>query len=88
MDTRGIGLDQIGISISKFLNHSASLQHEAKATNSPVIVESAIQVYFFEPHAIALTPGLKIQPLMDVWSSQSVIQLASENPFKTKGYPV
>ena len=66
MDTWGIGLGQIGISISKFLNHSASLQQEVKAINSAAMVESAIQVCFFEPHEITPPPRLKIQPLVDV----------------------
>ena len=88
MDTRDVGLGQIGISINNFLNHLASLQHEVKAINFVAMVESAIQVCFFELHKIALPPRLKIYPLVDVWASQSVIQLASENPSKAKGYPV
>lgn len=52
MYTGGIGLDHIKIFIRKFCNYLASLVHEAKATNSAIIVESTIQICFFEPHEV------------------------------------
>ena len=54
--TNEIGLGNKGISNIRFLNHSVSLDAEARAMNSVDIVESAIHVCFLEDHEMAHPP--------------------------------
>lgn len=61
----GIGFGHKGMLINKSLNRYASLQQEAKATNSVTMVESVMQLCFFDPQDNAPPPSVKIQPLMD-----------------------
>ncbi|KAE9590128.1 hypothetical protein Lalb_Chr21g0316381 [Lupinus albus] len=63
--TGAIGFGQIGISCNKFLSHSASLLPAVRAINSAAMVESAMQVCFFEPQETAPPPRLKIHPLVE-----------------------
>jgi len=77
-----LGFGHQWISCSKFLNHSASLQADAKATNSVTIVESTIHICFFDTQDIAPLLRVKIHPLVEEWFSLSAIQLASKNLLK------
>ncbi|GJU08273.1 hypothetical protein Tco_1124703 [Tanacetum coccineum] len=83
-----IGLDHNGISRMRVLNYSASLLAAAKAINLDFIVELVMQVCFLEAQEVKPPPSRNTQLLVEELSSALLIQLASVNPSRTKGYPV
>ena len=87
IDTDGAGLFQIGISIKRFLSHSASVPAFSKATNSDSIVERAVTVRLDDFQDTAPPPSVITYPLVDFNSSESEIQLASEYPSKIEEKP-
>lgn len=55
-----------GISIKRFLSHSASLLASTSAMSSDNIDESDITVCFFDFQDIAALPSVNIQPVVDL----------------------
>jgi hypothetical protein len=76
-----------GISAKRFLSHSTSDLAKSNAINSASIVDLAIEVCLEDFQATATAPREKINPLVDLVSLESDIQLASEYPSSTLGYP-
>ena len=84
----GTRFGQLGISSKKFRSHSAFSPALSNAMNSDSIVDRAIYIYLEDFHDTAAPPSVKTNPLVDLESAVSDIQLASLYPSRTAGYLV